>query len=122
MTENYLRQLHISTCPTTGKHSYRDRKTARKVRQRGSHRHGNPYQCTHCGYWHLGRYHRANTRAQYRGGDTNEITTTEAAQGLGVQETQLLWALEHMGYDTTQPTIDRTLYADLHQRMYGYTP
>lgn len=55
----------LPRCPITGKISYRSKRvpvSARKFIVRGKAWHMEPYQCTHCPYWHLTKGHRGKMR------------------------------------------------------------
>jgi predicted kinase len=60
MTGHNHTYRHASTCATTGKRGYLDRKAARKNRRATAHRtreraaEVNVYQCDHCHLFHIG--------------------------------------------------------------------
>ena len=88
---------YFGSCPVTGKRGYTSRKQARRARQGGAHVHGNPYKCRHCQLWHLGRYHNAKTRDEYRQSQAGHVHLNSAAKELGISLDALLLALDHLG-------------------------
>jgi len=110
---------YFGSCPVTGKRGYTTRKQARKARQGGGHRHGHPYKCRHCNYWHLGRYKAAKTRDEYRGmTEQSHVHLNSAKNELGISMEALLLALDHLDITPENNHIPATVLHQLKQLTY----
>src|SRR5690606_34715659 len=109
---------YFGSCPVTGKRGYTTRKQARKARQAGGHRHGNPYKCRHCNYWHLGHYRQAKTRDEYRQSQVGHVHINSAAKELNISMEALLLALDHLGITPENNHIPATVLHQLKQLTY----
>ena len=108
----------FGTCKQTGKRQYESRKMARRARQAGGHRHGNPYRCSYCDYWHLGRYHAAKTRDQYRKRLAGYIHVNAVQRRLGVSRKALDLAIDHFGIEVVDGHIALHAFHQLQQLTY----
>lgn len=109
---------YFSTCLETGKRSYLTRKDARKARQAGGHRHGSPYLCRTCSFWHLGRYHAAKTRDEYRQSQAGHVHINSATKELGISLDALLLTLDHLGITPQNSHIPASVLHQLKQLTY----
>ena len=109
---------YFGTCPVTGKRGYTTRKQARKARQGGAHVHGNPYKCRHCQLWHLGRYHNAKTRDEYRQSQAGHVHLNSACKELNISLDALLLALDHLGITPQNSHIPATVLHQLKHLTY----
>ena len=109
---------YFGTCTTTGKRMYTSRKTARKDRQAGGHRHGSPYLCNTCSFWHLGRMHVAETRDEYRQSQAGHVHINSATKELGISLETLLLTLDHLGITPENSHIPATVLHQLKQLTY----
>ena len=102
----------------SGKRGYTSRKQARRARQGGAHVHGNPYKCRHCQLWHLGRYHNAKTRDEYRQSQAGNVHLNSATKELGISLDALLLTLDHLGVSPENNHIPATVLHQLKQLTY----
>lgn len=109
---------YFGTCRVTGKRQHESRKRARRARQAGGHRHGNPYRCIHCGYWHLGRFHAAKTRDQYRKQVAGMIHLDTASRRLGVRREVLDKVIAHLGIEVLDNRISGQTFQQLQHLTY----
>lgn len=110
---------YFGTCTTTGKRMYTSRKAARKARQAGGHRHGSPYLCRTCSFWHLGRMHVADTRDEYRGmSERGNVHLNSAKNELGISLDALLLTLDHLGIVPENSHIPASVLHQLKQLTY----
>lgn len=109
---------YFGSCPVTRKRGYTSRKQARRARQGGAHRHGNPYLCRECSMWHLGRYKAAKTRDEYRQSQAGNVHLNSAAKELSISLDTLLLALDHLGATPEQDHIPTSVLHQLKQLTY----
>lgn len=109
---------YFGSCPETGKRGYTTRKQARRARQGGGHRHGHPYKCRHCELWHLGRYHAAKTRDEYRQSQAGNVHINSAKNELNISLEALLLTLDHIGITPENNHIPETALHQLKQLTY----
>ena len=109
---------YFGSCPVTGKRGYTTRKQARKARQGGAHVHGNPYKCRHCQLWHLGRYHNAKTRDEYRQSQAGHVHLNSACKELNISLDALLLALDHLNITAENNHIPTSVLHQLKQLTY----
>lgn len=109
---------YFGSCPETGKRGYTSRKQARRARQGGAHVHGNPYKCRHCQLWHLGRYHAAKTRDEYRQSQAGHVHLNSACNELNISLDALLLTLDHIGITVENRHIPANVLHQLKQLTY----
>lgn len=109
---------YFGSCPVTGKRGYTTRKQARKARQAGGHVHGNPYKCKFCQLWHLGRYHHAKTRDEYRQSQAGHVHLNSACKELNISLDALLLALDHLNITAENNHIPTSVLHQLKQLTY----
>jgi len=97
---------------------YTSRKQARKARQAGGHRHGHPYKCRHCDFWHLGHYRAAKTRDEYRKSQAGHVHINSACKELSISLDTLLLALDHLGVAPENNHIPANVLHQLKQLTY----
>lgn len=109
---------YFGSCPETGKRGYTSRKQARRARQGGAHVHGHPYKCRHCQLWHLGRYHAAKTRDEYRQSQAGHVHLNSACKELNISLDALLLTLDHLNITPENNHIPTNVLHQLKQLTY----